>query len=171
MNDNPVYMCRDCLKNKQTKRKTFYTLNKPNPEDYKNQCLTCGGNNVVKINLTNDETERLINLQCNIGQILNMNTLKNKNYNRFIKEFERLENIQRKNDIKRQEWEAELKQRKKEQPISSPKPQYIPKCPTCGSPNIKKISATKRWVGVGLFGLASSDVGKTMQCEDCGYKW
>ena len=80
MNDNPVYMCKDCLKNKQTKRKTFYTLNKPNPEQYKNQCLTCGGNNVVKINLTNDETERLINLECNMGMILNMNTLKNKNY-------------------------------------------------------------------------------------------
>lgn len=46
-----------------------------------------------------------------------------------------------------------------------------PKCPTCGSTNIKKISATKRWVGTGLFGIASSDMGKTMQCENCGYKW
>ena len=46
-----------------------------------------------------------------------------------------------------------------------------PKCPTCGSTNIKKISATKRWVGTGLFGLASSDLGKTMQCDECGYKW
>lgn len=46
-----------------------------------------------------------------------------------------------------------------------------PKCPTCGSTNIKKISGTRRWIGVGLFGLASSDVGKSMQCNDCGYKW
>ncbi len=46
-----------------------------------------------------------------------------------------------------------------------------PKCPTCGSTNIKKISATKRWVGTGLFGIASSDMGKTMQCNNCGYKW
>lgn len=47
----------------------------------------------------------------------------------------------------------------------------IPKCPTCGSTDIKKISGTKRWVGTGLFGLASSDVGKTMKCNNCGYKF
>ena len=47
----------------------------------------------------------------------------------------------------------------------------IPKCPTCGSTNIQKISGTKRWLSTGLFGLASSDVGKTMVCKNCGYKW
>lgn len=46
-----------------------------------------------------------------------------------------------------------------------------PKCPTCGSTNIQKISGTKRWVTTGLFGLASSNVGKTMECRNCGYKW
>lgn len=46
-----------------------------------------------------------------------------------------------------------------------------PKCPTCGSTNIQKISGTKRWVTAGLFGLASSNVGKTMECKNCGYKW
>ena len=46
-----------------------------------------------------------------------------------------------------------------------------PKCPTCGSTNIQKISGTKRWVTTGLFGLASSNVGKTMECKNCGYKW
>ena len=47
----------------------------------------------------------------------------------------------------------------------------IPKCPTCNSTNVKKISGTKRWVSVGLFGLASSNIGKTMECIDCVYKW
>lgn len=46
-----------------------------------------------------------------------------------------------------------------------------PKCPTCGSTNVQKISTTKRWVSTGLFGLASSDIGKTMCCKNCGYKW
>jgi len=46
-----------------------------------------------------------------------------------------------------------------------------PKCPTCGSTNIQKISGTKRWLTTGLFGLASSNVGKTMECKNCGYKW
>lgn len=47
----------------------------------------------------------------------------------------------------------------------------IPKCPTCGSTNIEKISGTKRWFSTGLFGLGSSDAGKTMHCKSCGYKW
>lgn len=51
------------------------------------------------------------------------------------------------------------------------KVQNIPHCPTCGSTNIQKISETKRWLSTGLFGLASSDVGKTMVCKKCGYKF
>ena len=46
-----------------------------------------------------------------------------------------------------------------------------PKCPTCGSTNIQKISGTKRWLSTGLFGLASSDIGKSMVCRSCGFKW
>lgn len=47
----------------------------------------------------------------------------------------------------------------------------IPKCPTCGSPNIKKISLTSKAVGGVMFGLFSSNVRKTMHCKNCGYKW
>lgn len=50
-------------------------------------------------------------------------------------------------------------------------PDTRPKCPTCQSTNISKISGTKRWLTTGLFGLASSDIGKTMQCNNCRYKW
>lgn len=46
-----------------------------------------------------------------------------------------------------------------------------PHCPTCGSTDIQKISGTKRWLSTGLFGLASSDIGKSMCCKKCGYKW
>lgn len=49
--------------------------------------------------------------------------------------------------------------------------QNMPKCPTCGSTNIKRISGTKRWLSAGLFGLASSNIGKSMCCQNCGYKW
>lgn len=57
--------------------------------------------------------------------------------------------------------------RKSEEESQPPKP----KCPTCGSTNIGKISGTKRWFSTGLFGIASSDVGKSMVCKNCGYKW
>ena len=48
---------------------------------------------------------------------------------------------------------------------------HIPKCPTCGSPDVEKISLTSKAVGGALFGLFSSNVRKTMHCKNCGYKW
>ena len=47
----------------------------------------------------------------------------------------------------------------------------VPRCPTCGSTNIKKISGTKRWLTTGMFGLGSSNVGKVMECLNCHAKW
>ena len=49
------------------------------------------------------------------------------------------------------------------------KPQ--PKCPTCQSTDVEKISLTSKVVGGALFGLFSSNVRKTMHCKNCGYKW
>lgn len=46
-----------------------------------------------------------------------------------------------------------------------------PKCPTCGSTDISKISTVSRAVSVGIFGLASSKIGKTHKCNNCGTTW
>lgn len=46
-----------------------------------------------------------------------------------------------------------------------------PKCPTCGSLQVEKISTGKKVVGGALFGLFSSDVRNTMYCKSCGCKW
>lgn len=48
---------------------------------------------------------------------------------------------------------------------------FVPKCPTCGSTNVEKISLTSKAVGGVMFGLFSSNVRKTMHCKNCGYKW
>lgn len=45
------------------------------------------------------------------------------------------------------------------------------KCPHCGSLNYRKISMSSRVISTGLFGLASSTIGKTYTCNSCGYKW
>lgn len=47
----------------------------------------------------------------------------------------------------------------------------IPKCPTCGSTNIEKISAGKKLAGSMLFGLFSKDAKSTFHCKNCNYKW
>lgn len=48
---------------------------------------------------------------------------------------------------------------------------YQPKCPTCGSPKVQKITLTKKAVGGAMFGIFSSSVRKTFECKSCGYKW
>ena len=54
---------------------------------------------------------------------------------------------------------------------SHPTPQNVPKCPTCGSTNVEKISTAQKAFGFALVGLFSSNLGKTMHCKNCGFKW
>ena len=46
-----------------------------------------------------------------------------------------------------------------------------PKCPTCGSTNIKKISTTSKMLGAAMWGLFSKTAHSQFQCNNCGYKW
>lgn len=47
----------------------------------------------------------------------------------------------------------------------------VPKCPTCGSTNIKKISTLNRAVSIGTLGLLSGKIGKNYECLNCKSKW
>lgn len=49
--------------------------------------------------------------------------------------------------------------------------QNTPKCPTCGSSNIKKISVTRKAAGAFGFGLFSKTAKSQFECKNCGYKW
>lgn len=46
-----------------------------------------------------------------------------------------------------------------------------PKCPTCGSTNVNKISTTSKVVGATMFGLFSKTARSQFKCNSCGYKW
>lgn len=46
-----------------------------------------------------------------------------------------------------------------------------PKCPSCGSNNISKIGVVGRAVSFKLVGFASSKIGKTHKCNNCGTMW
>lgn len=50
-------------------------------------------------------------------------------------------------------------------------PRSVPKCPTCGSTNIKRISGTERAASVFGLGLFSKKINKSFKCENCGYTW
>lgn len=48
---------------------------------------------------------------------------------------------------------------------------HKPKCPTCGSTNIKKISGLSKAGSVALWGIFSQKVKKQFHCNSCGYEW
>lgn len=47
----------------------------------------------------------------------------------------------------------------------------IPKCPTCGSTNVRPISGLNRAGSMFMWGIMSSKIGKTYECLNCKYKW
>lgn len=47
----------------------------------------------------------------------------------------------------------------------------IPKCPTCQSPNIKKIGSTSKALNTITWGLLGTKRHKTFYCNNCGYEW
>ena len=49
--------------------------------------------------------------------------------------------------------------------------QNIPKCPTCGSTNVKRITTANRAVSVLTLGILSGKIGKNYECLDCKAKW
>ena len=46
-----------------------------------------------------------------------------------------------------------------------------PKCPTCGSINIQKISASAKLGGTMMFGIFSKTAKSQWKCRNCGSKW
>lgn len=54
---------------------------------------------------------------------------------------------------------------------AKPKEENVPKCPTCGSTDIGKISVSSKVVGASMFGLFSKTARSQFKCNKCGYKW
>lgn len=141
------YICLDCVKNHEHIAHCFSLLPKNFDEDI-TECHYCHSNNIKLMNITKEELLKILDISKDINFILAMDQLKADNIIDF--------NI------------------KLSQANTSSKPSIstsIPKCPTCSSTDIKKISGTKRWLGVGLFGLASSTALKSYECLNCQYKW
>lgn len=47
----------------------------------------------------------------------------------------------------------------------------VPKCPTCGSTDIKKISVASKTTHAMMFGLLSKTARSQFECNNCHYKW
>lgn len=60
---------------------------------------------------------------------------------------------------------------KETEPVKSQPVRNIPKCPTCGSPQIERISTLTKATSFGFFGVFSRDFNKTFHCKKCNYRW
>ena len=58
-----------------------------------------------------------------------------------------------------------------EQPSGKHMGSYTPRCPICGSPNIKVIGTGSRLLHQSVFGLASSKSLAQRECRNCRYRF
>jgi phage/plasmid primase-like uncharacterized protein len=71
-------------------------------------------------------------------------------------------------DELKQYWEDQAKAEEQEKIQQS---QNVPKCPTCSSTNVEKISGTAKVAGAVAFGLFSKTARSQFKCKNCGYLW
>lgn len=117
-----------------------------------NPCPVCKFNNT----LVDEDMDILQQLRCSQQLIEAMQELRDKD----IIEYE----------LKMSQFRTQYEQQTSRQ-IKEQQSDSRPKCPTCGSTNIEKISVGKKIGGSMLFGIFSSDVRNTMHCKNCGAKW
>ena len=157
MNHKPrVMYCPNCKKNNRTHNSSMYVTSAAYYSAYINKeeqtCQYCGCN-LLPMNIDVFEFGTIVDISGDPSFIEAMDDLKQKDPIEF--------------QLKMSQFKTQLQQ----QESSKQTEEAQPHCPTCGSTDIQKISGTKRWLSTGLFGLASSDIGKSMCCKKCGYKW
>lgn len=52
-----------------------------------------------------------------------------------------------------------------------PVQENVPKCPTCGSTDVEKLTSLDRGVSVSVLGPFSNKINKSFKCRDCKYTW
>lgn len=116
-------------------------------------CQICDKDTLIETNITEDELH-------DIGEYSNYNP----NFLKAMRELKEKDIIEY--ELKMSQFRSQVEQKNKVIEEANQ-----PKCPTCGSTNIKKISAVSKAGGMFMFGIFSKTAKSQFQCEDCGYKW
>lgn len=69
------------------------------------------------------------------------------------------------------EIQEKLDEERRKAEEEAAKPVYTPKCPVCGSPDLRKISATSKVLDVAFWGFAAGKPKKTYHCNNCDYEF
>lgn len=118
-----------------------------------NTCPVCGNDKLIE-----QDFYTLQELKCSQQLIEAMQKLRNSD----IIEYE----------LKMSQFRNQLEQKRaNERARRQQQTQNMPKCPTCGSTNIQKISAPRKAAGAIGFGLFSKTACSQFECLDCKYKW
>lgn len=123
----------------------------------KEDCYECPakdcGNRLIDINLSKDDFDIITSISRDVIFLEQMIQLKENDIIEY--------------NLKMSQFKANLGQ----QESSKIQTDTHPKCPTCGSTNLRKVSATSKVTSVALWGLFSQKVKKTWHCNECGYEW
>lgn len=151
---------------------------------YNNMCCDCK-NNLIETEITVDEYANYIGYNYNIDKYYRepenedeYAEINKKIFNEYIKPLNLLdENSEYYIDNMLTFCDVNLYS----QPTHTPTPPSIlmaqqmaqnkPKCPTCSSTNIEKISSFDKAAGAVMFGLFSKTAKSQFKCRNCGYKW
>lgn len=156
LNDKLV-ICTECIKNFSNDNndlvygyKGYYTILLPPQNMICNKC----GNKLVQTNITISDFSIIQKISKNRDFIQAMIDLHDKD----IVEYE----------LKMSQFRIQAEQQK-----NTKKSQHdnVPKCPTCGSTNIRKIGTGERAVSILGLGLFSKKINKTWKCNNCGHTW
>lgn len=80
------------------------------------------------------------------------------------------ETSERRSNIEQKKQQDELRKLKGNSSKIEEK-NFIPKCPTCGSADVKPIGSGERTLSVITFGLLSNKINKSYKCLNCKYTW
>lgn len=113
--------------------------------------------------------------ECYGGNVIELVTAEEYK-NKTGKGFETLNKIKLEREIKDKEYEKKHPIRQRHfQSYSKPKTveDNLPKCPTCGSTNIRQISSTERGVNAVMFGFFGNKRKCQFEClnPNCKYRW
>lgn len=68
----------------------------------------------------------------------------------------------------KEQRDADIASGKVKLPPSPPAPKPRPKCPTCGSTNVRRIDGLERAGSILAVGIFSRKINKSFKCKDCG---
>ena len=122
-----------------------------------NDCYQCPmkncGHELVNINMSKEEFNVIISISKNIIFLESMIDLKEKDPIEY--------------QLKMSQFKSQVEQ----QQSNKLQNDNTPKCPTCNSTNIKKISGLSKAGSVAMWGLLSRKVHKQWHCNQCGSEW